>query len=263
MRLAIFVALLISTCNVFGQKQKPLYYLYDKEWKATKDVDSAKYIVQTTTVGDSLFVNRIFKGMRYLWVQESFSDAAQTIPHGQFAWYDEEGRIDSSGFVIKGKKNGTWSYYDDTLGVFLSVHYQNGREMSRRDYINKVVKFPNGQKTFDEEKRERDSLKLVEQTFKADEKEAIFKGGMAGYKKYLERNLVPPANLFKTGHVKVQFLINQTGKIQNLLILRSLQLSADMEALRVLSEMPDWTPAYQNGKNVFYQAIQYITFKLG
>ncbi len=258
----LILLLLIPGTSAIGQKPKAQYFLYTKDWTAAKDIPSAEYVVQLTTVGDSLFVNRIFKGTGHLWKQESFSDAEQTMPHGQFAWYDDEGNVDSSGYVNKKRKDGTWSYYNDTLGTYLSINYENGRETERRDYVKKLIITANGQKTFDEEKREKDSSKKSDKMIKADEKEAAFKGGPAGYKKYLEKHLEPPTNILKTGPVKLQFFINKNGKIENLLILKSLQLSADIEALRVLSEMPEWTPAYQNGKNVVYQCVQWITFQV-
>lgn len=261
MRDVIFLLLLVSS-SAISQKQKVGYFLYDKDWKEVRNGAVAAYVVQSTVIGDSLFVDRIFKSTGYLWKQESFSDADRTIPHGQFGWYDDLGRIDSSGYVNKKRKTGNWSYYNDTLGLDLLVKYDNGRELERRDYINKIIRTADGVKTFDEEKRASDSLKQSLVGFKAVEKEASFEGGAKGYKKYLERNLVPPKDLVKTGTVKLQFIINKTGKVENLLILRSVQFSADVEALRVLSEMPHWTPAYQNGKNVIYQAIQYLTFQV-
>lgn len=259
-----YVILLLLLCanNAIAQKQKPQYYLYTKDWKAAKDVQSAGYIVQSTSIGDSLFLNRIFNGTGHLWRQESFKDAEQNIPHGAFAWYDEEGRIDSLGHVNNRKKVGSWAYYDDTLGVYLQINYENGKEVERRDYVKKIIRTANGEKTFDDEKREKDSARLAAGETKADEKEAAFKGGPEGYRKYLLKNLNPPTDIVKTGQVKLQFIINKSGKIEDLHILKSLQLSADIEALRVLSEMPAWTPAFQNGKNVYYQAIQYITFQV-
>ena len=194
--------LLIMTTNVVAQKKDPQYYIFDKDWKPAKDVVSADYIIQTTSIGDSLFVNRIFKGRRYLWRQESFKDAEQTVAHGSFAWYDDKGRIDSSGQVNNTKKTGSWAYYDDTLGVYLLVTYDSGKETERRDYVNKIIKTPGGVKTFDDEKKERDSAKASVAESKVEEKEAAFKGGAAGYKKYLLKNLVPPTDVVTTGTVK-------------------------------------------------------------
>jgi hypothetical protein len=211
--------LLLMICNsVFAQKKKGAeYYLYKKDWKPAKDLDLAEYVVQLTTVGDSLFVNRVFKGRGHIWKQESFKDFEETIPHGQFAWYDDEGRIDSSGYVNNKKKTGLWSFYDDTLGIYLSIRYDNGKEIERRDYVNKIIRPPEGEKTFDEEKKERDrdSTSATMETFKGVEKGAVFEGGAKGYKKYLEQHLVPPNDIVKTGVVKAQFIVNKIGKVEN------------------------------------------------
>jgi hypothetical protein len=82
--------LLLTTTGTFAQKQKFDYYLYNKDWKGVRDISSAHFVVQSTNIGDSLFVNRIFKGKGHLWRQESYRDSGETIPHGQFAWYDDE-----------------------------------------------------------------------------------------------------------------------------------------------------------------------------
>lgn len=256
----ILLLLLLQTTGALAQKPKIQYYLYDKDWNGAKDLASADYVLQSTIIGDSAFVNRIFKAKGRLWRQESYRDEERTMPNGQFAWYDNEGRIDSSGYVSNKKKDGSWAYYDDTLGIYLLINYENGKEVLRRDYVNKLIKTLSGQKTFEEEEKERDTAKTGDSTFTLIEKEAAFNGGLKGYKKYLEKNLKPPTDIVKTGSVKLQFLINKDGYIQDLFILKSLQMTADIEALRVLGAMPRWTPASQNGKNVIYQAIQLITF---
>lgn len=258
----LFLLLLVNSTASYAQKQNVLYYLYNKDWKPIKNIASADYVVQITNIGDSLYINRIFKGSGHLWKQESFKDEEQTMPHGQFAWYDDQGRIDSSGYVNNKKKDQIWSYYDDTLGIYATIKYDRGKQIEHRDFINKTIKTDLGVKTFDEEKKIKDSLEQMKVLMKVDEKGAVFEGGQAGYKKYLMKNIKVPTDIVKTGHVKVQFIINKTGKVENLLILKSLQLSADIEAIRVLSESPVWTPAYQNGKNVIYQAIQYLTFQV-
>ncbi|WP_207493704.1 energy transducer TonB [Aridibaculum aurantiacum] len=259
MRYLILLCLLIPA-SVIAQKQKFEYYLYDKEWEAVKNIATADYIMQVSSIGDSLYVSRIFKGAGYLWRQESYKDADQTIAEGEFAWYDDKGRIDSSGMVHNRLKHGDWNYYDDTLGIYLSIKYEKGKELQRKDYRNKTITNATGIKTFEQAKVETDTIQSIKGY--PDEKEAVFKGGSQHYRKYLEKNLKSPQNLARSGTVKMQMIINKSGKVQNLLVLQSLQLSADAEAIRVLSEMPDWVPAFQNGKNVYYQCIQHLTFNL-
>jgi hypothetical protein len=103
MKYIIILFLLIGT-SAIAQKQKVSYYVYDQDWNGIKNIDAATYIVEQRNVGDSIFVNRKFLGRGHLWKQESFNDPDMAMPHGEFAWYDDKDRIDSSGNVYYQKK---------------------------------------------------------------------------------------------------------------------------------------------------------------
>jgi protein TonB len=108
-----------------------------------------------------------------------------------------------------------------------------------------------------------------DKVFTKVEKEAKFPGGMEGWKRYLERNLnanvaaddgAPPGNYT----VKVQFIVDKEGGISNV---QSIEVpkacpSCGPEAVKVIKKGPKWEPAVQNGRNVIYQAIQYVTFQV-
>ena len=53
-----------------------------------------------------------------------------------------------------------------------------------------------------------------------------------------------------SGTVWISFVINETGKIINVEVIRSVDTYLDNEALRVIKSMPNWTPGIQAGKNV-------------
>ena len=65
-----------------------------------------------------------------------------------------------------------------------------------------------------------------------------------------------------SGRVVVMFQVDVDGTISNVSIAQSLTPECDKEAKRVVSLMPKWTPAIQNGKPIrsFYQIP--IVFKL-
>jgi len=108
-----------------------------------------------------------------------------------------------------------------------------------------------------------------DKVFTKVEKEAKFPGGLAGWKRYLERSLnanvaaddgAPMGNYT----VKVQFIVDKTGAISNV---QAIQVppacpSCGPEAVKVIKKGPAWEPAVQNGRNVIYQAIQYVTFQV-
>lgn len=50
--------------------------------------------------------------------------------------------------------------------------------------------------------------------------------------------------------IYIQFTVTQTGKIENVHVLRGINEAIDQEALRVVRLFPNWIPAKNNGKNV-------------
>ncbi|GAB4049301.1 M56 family metallopeptidase [Spirosoma litoris] len=84
-----------------------------------------------------------------------------------------------------------------------------------------------------------------------------FPGGMSELGKYLMKNLRYPADARKAhvdGQVFIQFVVTETGDIQQLRILKGIGFGCNEEAVRVVSQMPKWRPGKQNGKPV---AVQY------
>lgn len=108
-----------------------------------------------------------------------------------------------------------------------------------------------------------------DKVFTKVEKEAKFPGGMEGWKRYLERNLdaqvasndgAPAGNY----QVKVQFIVDKEGNISNVQAIEVPKAcpSCGPEAVKVIKKGPKWEPAVQNGRNVIYQAIQFVTFQV-
>ena len=108
-----------------------------------------------------------------------------------------------------------------------------------------------------------------DKVFTKVEKEAKFPGGPEGWRKYLERNLdanVAANDGAPTGNytVKVQFIVDKTGAISNVQAIEVPKAcpSCGPEAVKVIKKGPAWEPAVQNGRNVIYQAIQFVTFQV-
>lgn len=53
-----------------------------------------------------------------------------------------------------------------------------------------------------------------------------------------------------SGRVMLQFVVSETGKIENVKVLRSVHPTIDAEAVRVVQSSPDWTPGQQKDRNV-------------
>lgn len=90
-------------------------------------------------------------------------------------------------------------------------------------------------------------------------------GGMAGWNMYLSENISYPQqakSMGIEGTVVVVFLINSDGSISNPEILRGIGGGADEEALRVVQNSPNWSPAEQKGRVVNSRMRLPIRFKL-
>jgi len=64
------------------------------------------------------------------------------------------------------------------------------------------------------------------------------------------------------GTVFVQFVVSETGKMTDMMVMRPLHPDLDGEALRALSGLKDWTPGQNGGKPVRVQMVAPIKFKL-
>lgn len=92
-----------------------------------------------------------------------------------------------------------------------------------------------------------------------------FPGGDKGIMNYLSQNIKYPIEAQKKkieGMVVLRFVVNKTGEVTDVTILRSLSPETDEEATRVVSAMPKWIPGKQGGKEVDVYYTLPIQFKL-
>lgn len=92
-----------------------------------------------------------------------------------------------------------------------------------------------------------------------------FPGGMQELFSYMGASVKYPESAKVDGvegKVFVQFVVDTKGKITETKVLRGVSEVLDAEALRVVSEMPDWTPGKQDGKAVNVEMVLPIAYKL-
>ena len=98
-----------------------------------------------------------------------------------------------------------------------------------------------------------DSVKDEEEVFMSTEQPPVYPGGMEAMMKYLNDSIVYPAKAKEkgiSGTVVLQLTIARTGKITGIRVVNSVDSTLNEEAVRVVSKMPNWQPAKQDGKNV-------------
>ena len=104
-----------------------------------------------------------------------------------------------------------------------------------------------------------------EEIFHSVEQMPQFPGGEAALMKFLSSHInYPPmaAENDVQGKVIVQFVVDKTGKVSDVKVVRSVDKDLDHEAIRVCQALPKFTPGRQNGRPVSVWYTLPIQFKL-
>ncbi|MFT4153758.1 energy transducer TonB [Parafilimonas sp.] len=89
-----------------------------------------------------------------------------------------------------------------------------------------------------------------------------YPGGMEALKKFMLKNVRQPDDL-QAGEkiiVRVSFVVNKNGQIEEVKILNSGREDLDKEVIRVINKMPLWEPGRQNGTAVAVYFNLPVTF---
>ena len=92
-----------------------------------------------------------------------------------------------------------------------------------------------------------------------------FPGGISGLRTYLNQNIRYPAEAQENcvqGRVVVSFVVGKDGHISDVTVLRSVDPSLDKEAVRVIRNMPRWSPGKQGGEPVRVRYNVPVSFRL-
>lgn len=106
---------------------------------------------------------------------------------------------------------------------------------------------------------------LEDETFTIVEQMPEFPGGAAEMMKFISRNIQYPAIAKENnieGRVVIGFVIDKNGFIRDPEIKRDIGAKCGEEALRVVRNMPQWTPGYQKGEAVNVHFNLPVRFKL-
>ncbi len=109
--------------------------------------------------------------------------------------------------------------------------------------------------------------KPVEQQeiFTTVEQNPEFPGGISAMFDYISERIKYPKmaqQMLVEGKVFVKFVVQQDGSIGGIKILQGIGYGCDDEAIRVISNMPKWSPGKQNGQPVNVYYTMPISFRL-
>lgn len=233
----IILSLIISLLTQFAFAQEmEVHFVADG--KIIQDATKAKELILLKAFNDSCYERKDYKMNGPLLKTQTFKDIDLKILHGPYQEYYKNGQVSVNGQFENGKKEGRWTYYNEK-GKYLS------RNMYQNDSLIETLPPPP-----DKDKKY------------PDEKEAQFSGGISALRNFLVNNLNADIGLHTKngGKILVSFIVSTSGKVENKFIFKSVHPLLDEEALRVIGLMPDWEPAFQNGKHVKGYFIQPINF---
>ena len=97
------------------------------------------------------------------------------------------------------------------------------------------------------------------------EQAPAFPGGPQAMMQFIKDNLKYPQIAKENGiqgRVILQFVVDETGKVTDPKVIRSIDPSLDTEAIRLVLSMPRWIPGMQDGKAVAVRYTIPVIFKL-
>lgn len=104
-----------------------------------------------------------------------------------------------------------------------------------------------------------------DKVFTIVEKMPEFPGGQLALRNFIARSIKYPVTAQEKGiqgKVFVNFVVEKDGSVGNLKIARGVSPELDKEALRVVGQLPKWTPGYQKGEPVRVAFTMPINFAL-
>ncbi len=97
------------------------------------------------------------------------------------------------------------------------------------------------------------------------DQQAVPQGGWEAFNKFLQQHLKYPRPARQRGIegiVHVLFVVDRSGAITEVKVLKGIGFGCDEEAIRVISLLPDWSPARRSGIRVPVRMVIPIHFKL-
>jgi hypothetical protein len=161
----------------------------------------------------------------------------------QVKWFDN-GQPAEAGHIAKGKFHGKWQFFNKEGGLASSEVYDNGKMLSRTLY---------------------DKLGKEQGDTSEVNRDASFRGGDAGWKKYLLRHLYFPDDYrIVNGDIVTILLtavIDEEGNVTEPAVSIPFDPRFDEIALKLLKNSPKWQPATAHNRAIKTVISQPISFK--
>ncbi len=146
------------------------------------------------------------------------------------------------------------------------VDTSNAQNIARQKHAARVPSKPGAMSQQKEQKETSPSKQIIEPLTKESEyKQAEPVQGYPELYKFFNSNLIYPGAALKDsiqGIQTISFVINKEGKPEHIQVVNSLGEPFEMEAKRLVENMPAWKPATLNGKPVASKVSLPLTFQI-
>lgn len=169
--------------------------------------------------------------------------------------------------TFKGKEHSYFDYYCEKNGAYsfeitnfvMDIKYAVGLCMLKMDesFTNdsKKVEIVEFYSTDKQDTSKKDFFVVVEEMPKFNN------GGLDKARDYIAQNIKYPTNGIE-GRMYVNFIVESDGRVSNVKVVKSINPDIDKEVIKVIENMPNWTPGRQRGKNVPVQFTIPVVFSL-
>lgn len=186
-------------------------------------------------------INDTYKIFRYYKDGQILMEAISTNANlkkitGKVKFYKKSGVLASSGEYTNSVISGEWTIYDTNGEIDRKINYDFSKLKNNKlnESTDSII---------------ADSSKYNEDSFQNYIMDEMFYPPLAALNK-------------KEGKVIIGFAINTSGNVVDVEVKKKSFPDLDKEAMRVILNMPQWTPGYQRGKPVKVQFVIPLNFKL-
>jgi len=227
-RVLLLLTFLTTNLALLANNEKQFL---DSNFEPVSNQDEAMYYRMTTDSLDSLYSASVYYLNDELQMKGNYSDEKLTILHGSCSYFYKNGQKESEGLYHLGERIGVWKRFDLFGDKKVDKYYPSKKELSKNKFKTKM---------------------------------ASFEGGKNALDAYLVKSIIFPkkAELLgvSLGEVNISLEIDADGFIVGYDVLASTGDVFSQEAVRVITEMPNWNPALRDGKPVKSSYIISIPF---
>lgn len=246
MKSLLTTLLILSTTLAFSQSDTTFF---NADWKKCSKAEAKYYRLKETNGNRYVLKDMFLKTNTPQMIEEGYMEDDKFVKDGKYCIYFDSGKKDKEGLYKKDEKIGVWTIWDkqekDSLvvdcaadgtykNIFVPAYKKHNTELGK---VYKMEVMPE------------------------------FEGGEQAMMDFVGTNIkYPNSERLKdiSGTCYVTFVVEADGRVTNTKILRGVAGGplCDLEAMRVVNSMPNWTPGTQFGENVRVQFNLPIKFTL-